>query len=58
VLALGDYLRLNPYFLIGIISIAGPFGAMMIKETFRKELADQITEVQTLIDEEQRQLKA
>jgi len=44
VLALSNALSVNPYLLIALISITGPFGAMLIRETYRMKLIDHISE--------------
>lgn len=44
VISLGDYLNVNPYICIGIISFIGPIGCLFIKETLNKPLEDEIYE--------------
>jgi hypothetical protein len=44
VISLGDLMNVNPYICIGIISIVGPIGCLLIKETLRMPLEDEIEE--------------
>ena len=43
-IALGEYLKINPYFIIGGLSILGPLGTLLLKETLGKKLPDEIEE--------------
>ena len=42
---------LNPYLIIGAVSIAGPIGTILIKETLNKPLQDEIEELKKSIVE-------
>lgn len=44
IIKLSDIEGLNPYLLIGIFTMAGPIGTLLIKETLNKPLKDEIEE--------------
>jgi hypothetical protein len=44
IIKLSEVEDLNPYLAIGIITLVGPIGAMLIEETLNKPLKDDIEE--------------